>query len=288
VPVKARFLFSAALLGGLLAAPSAAAADPTKRECAAANETAQDLRRAGKLRDARASLAVCTAGSCPGPIREDCAQRLKEVEAATPTLVFEAKDAVGHDLSVVHVTMDGQPLLEKLDGKAIAVDPGEHTFTFEAAGLRRTEDTVVVREGEANRRLRIVLELVNAPVTKKEETSSPLMDPGTQRALGFSLVAAGGAGVAVGVIFGLLAKSTYDHALKSECMGASNCTSLGAQDGQTAHGQATVSTIAFIAGGALLAGGLVLYFTAPSSASSVAVAANVANGGGGLAVSGRW
>jgi hypothetical protein len=286
--VKHRLLFSAALLGGLLAASSAAGADPTKRECAAANETAQDLRRAGKLREARASLAVCTAGSCPGAIREDCAQRLKEVEAATPTLVFEAKDAAGHDLSVVHVTMDGQPLLEKLDGTAIAVDPGEHTFVFEAAALKRTEDTVVVREGDTNRRLRIVLELVNAPTTKEQTPSAPFMDPGTQRALGFSIAAAGGAGIAMGVIFGLLAKSTYDHASQSECMGASNCTPQGVQDGQAAHSQATVSTIAFIGGGALLAGGMLLYFTAPSSTSGVAVAANVTNGGGGLALSGRW
>jgi hypothetical protein len=203
--------------------------------------------------------------------------------------VFEAKDAVGHDLSVVHVTMDSQPLLDKLDGTAFAVDPGEHTFVFEAAGLRRTEDTVVVREGDTNRHVRIVLELVNAPARHKEEGSAPFIDPSTQRSLGFSIAAAGGAGIALGVIFGLVAKSTYEHALGSECGGnALQCTPQGIQDGQTARGQAPVSTVAFIAGGALLGGGLLLYFTAPSSSSGVALAANVANGGGGLVASGRW
>ncbi|MGH7271296.1 MAG: hypothetical protein ACREJ3_12785, partial [Polyangiaceae bacterium] len=39
--------------------PPQAAAPPTKEECVAANENAQDLQSAGKLRDAAARLRTC-------------------------------------------------------------------------------------------------------------------------------------------------------------------------------------------------------------------------------------
>ena len=136
--MRSRLVLLPVAFGLWLSASPAVAADPTKQECVAANESAQDLQRTGKLREARASLAVCTAASCPGAVREDCGQRLKEVEAALPRLVFAAKDALGHDLGAVRVTIDGEPLLDKLDGSSTTVDPGEHHFTFEAEGFRKS------------------------------------------------------------------------------------------------------------------------------------------------------
>jgi hypothetical protein len=314
-----RRLWHATLSGVLFATSSAGAAKPTKQECAAANESAQDLRRAGKLRDARAHLAVCTAASCPGPIREDCAQRLKEVEAAIPTVVLVASDSAGNDLSAVRVTMDGDVLLDKLGGAAIAVDPGEHRFVFESEGLRKAENVVLVREGDVDRQVRVVLKAANAssgtesaiappaaesvaPSTSEAAAASP-GDGSTRRALGISLVAAGAAAGVVGAVFAWIAKSTYDRARQNECGGnANHCTPQGTVDGQSAHGQATVSTVASVGGLALLAGGAVLYFTAPASGDGpspasqqgrgrsvgVAVAPTIANGGGGLSLTGAW
>src|ERR1700733_4703749 len=100
------------ILGGVLVpATTAIAADPTKQECIVASESAQDLRHAGKLREARARGAVCTAVSCPGPVREDCAQLVVEVDMAMPTLVFEVRDGAGNDVNRVRVTMDGQGVM---------------------------------------------------------------------------------------------------------------------------------------------------------------------------------
>ena len=45
-------------LGVVLVPCPARAAEPTKVECIAANDAAQDLRRAGKLREAREKLVV--------------------------------------------------------------------------------------------------------------------------------------------------------------------------------------------------------------------------------------
>jgi hypothetical protein len=181
------------ILSTLVFSP-AARAEPTKQECVAANDRAQDLRQAGKLRAARVELAVCIATACPGPVREDCAQRLSEIDAAQPRLVFSAKDAAGNDLDAVRVTVDGAPFADRLDGAAIDVDPGEHAFRFEAADGAAAEKTVVVREGEKRRMVGVVLR--RAP----EQGSSGW---GAYAAFG-----AGGVGLVVGTVLGVMALST--------------------------------------------------------------------------------
>lgn len=77
---------------------------PTKAECIATSESGQDLRHAGKHRDARAHFSVCVADSCPGPVREDCAQRLHEIRKAMPTVVFEVTDSDGNDVPSMVIT----------------------------------------------------------------------------------------------------------------------------------------------------------------------------------------
>ncbi len=300
-----RLALGAVFLAGFSAVQTASAAepakDPTKRECVVANETGQDLRQSGKLTEARSALAVCMAERCPRPVREDCAQRLSEIEAALPTLVFAAKDGDGRDLSAVRVTVDGKPLLEALDGTATAIDPGEYLFTFEADGLPSTATSIVVREGDKNRRIQVVLGSSDAPLkegappapltssSSTADTSRPassgLFGGSTQRTVGFALGVGGVVGVVTGAIFGIVSKSTYDHALHSECAGTS-CSPSGAADGQTAIAEATVSTVAFIAGGALLVGGAVLYFTTPSG--NVIVSPSVTAQGVGLGVHGSF
>ena len=70
--------------------------------------------------------------------------------AAIPTLIVAAKDSAGNDRLGVTVTIDGMPL-EGVDGRPIALDPGEHTFRFEAAPLPPLEKSLVLRTGEKNR-----------------------------------------------------------------------------------------------------------------------------------------
>ena len=97
----------------------------------------------------------------------------------------------------------------------------------------------------------------------------------------------GVAGVVVGSVFGMVAKSTYNRGLGT-CKGSdpSQCTDTGVADGKSAHTQATVSTIAFIAGGALLGGGALLYFTAPRS--RVTVSPTVGLGSAGMRIGGSF
>jgi hypothetical protein len=278
------------MIAFLLTAPPLApavsrAAEPTKQECVSANERAQDLRRAAQLREAKKDLAVCMSESCPAPVREDCAARLSEVDAAMPSLVFVAKDRAGNDLSAVLVTMDGLPFADNLDGTAVAVDPGEHKFIFEGEGLPATEKVVVVHEGDKSRHVNVVLGGTAGDVSS--DSQDGLFAPKNRQTIGIALGGAGALGVVIGTVFGIAAKSTYDHAW-NECMqDARGCTAQGVSDGKAAHDQATVSTVSFVMGALLLAGGAALYFTAPK-VPTVAVGPRVSATGASVCVETVW
>jgi hypothetical protein len=282
-------------VNGMAGGSVAAAAEPTKRECVAANEDAQDLRHAGKLREARRQFAACTAAGCPSLIREDCAQRLREVESALPSIVFVAKDRAGHDLTAVHVAMDGDPLIEHLDGTAVVIDPGEHKFVFTAEGFHDATSTMLVREGEGDRPVRIVLESTNPPPEVASPPPAPAPPPSSGgsfvRPLGITLAVIGVGGIGVGSVLGLVSKSTYDRA-QNECPSGNLGTCSGKaqyqQDFDSANSQATASTIAFIAGGALVATGALLFFLAPKTASGVTVGVSAVSGGGFLSMGRTW
>jgi hypothetical protein len=92
--------------------------------------------------------------------------------------------------------------------------------------------------------------------------------------------------VVVGSVFGLRASSTYHEALDDHCpRGPTSCDPTGVSEGHNAHSDAAISTVAFIAGGVLVAGGATLYFATPRD-TTVGVGASV--GGGGLALRGQW
>jgi hypothetical protein len=185
-----------------------------------------------------------------------------------PSLVLVAKDRAGNDLSAVLVTMDGLPFADNLDGTAIQVDPGEHRFVFEGEGLPPMEKVVVAHEGDRSRHVNVVLGVATG--NPGDDRKEPLFSPNHRRIAGIGLAAAGGLGLIVGSIFGLVAKSTYDRAWIECGSDPRGCTPQGVQDGSTAHSQATVSTASFVAGVLLAGGGAALYFTAPK-ANAVAV-----------------
>jgi hypothetical protein len=280
-----------------LAAP-AYAAEPTKDQCIDANETSQTLRKNGKLHDAEQKLLLCVSASCPGPVRDDCAQRLTELRAATPTIVFVVKDDADQDLTDVQVTIDGLALTSKLDGQAIAIDPGPHKFAFSSTGRTREERSLVIREGEKDRHERIVLvstavppvAAVAPPPVQEVAPPSPETPEATprdgkgQRIAG---VAAGGVGVAglvVGSVLGFGAHSKYNDAL-TDCKGTV-CTQQGLDQSSSAHSEAAASTVVFAVSAALVGGGAILFFTAPKS--GVTVTPSVGMQSAGVAVGGKW
>ncbi|WP_049949601.1 hypothetical protein [Sorangium cellulosum] len=132
-------------------------AQPHKRACAAAYERAQGLRRDGKLLAAREALITCSQPTCPAAAVADCGPWLAEVEKSLPTVVIAARDAHGRERLDVRVLVDGRPLAAALDGKALPVDPGPHTFRYEPASGPTVEERVLIREGEKNRAITVTL-----------------------------------------------------------------------------------------------------------------------------------
>ncbi len=125
--------------------------------CLAASERGQRSRAAGKLREAREQFMICAEG-CPTLVRQDCAQWSTELSRLVPSVVFGARDKQGRDLFDVIVSMDGEVLLQKLDGKSVSVDPGKHAFRFEVQGLAPVTETVLVKEGERARAIDVTFE----------------------------------------------------------------------------------------------------------------------------------
>jgi hypothetical protein len=121
------------------------------KACAAAFDQAQQGRDDGRYQRAREQFLVCARAACPREVRQDCVQGLSDLERSAPSVVISAKDAEGRDLSSVRVFIDGQPTLSALDGKPTLVDPGPHTFRYEAAGWPAREEAVIIRAGEKNR-----------------------------------------------------------------------------------------------------------------------------------------
>ncbi|MFO0740410.1 MAG: PEGA domain-containing protein [Labilithrix sp.] len=152
--LKNVFAIVLALSTLLLVARSARAADPTKEQCVSANEDADALRKRGALRAARTSLLTCVSPSCPRLVRDDCNLRINELDVAIPTIAFTARENTT-DTTAVSISMDGQPLVNTIDGKPVAVDPGEHTFTFFLEGYPPQTQKLVIREGEKARGVQI-------------------------------------------------------------------------------------------------------------------------------------
>jgi hypothetical protein len=263
--------------------------DPTKDQCIEANAQAQVLRRNGKLAAAREQLRICTVSSCPTMVRDDCAKRLDDLQAAQPSMIFDVKDAKGADVINVRVSVDGQQIADHLDGTPLNVDPGAHAFTFEADGHASVTRQLLIKEGEARREEHLIVGDAVAPheaqpVPMPSETSpistsstgplppttdaKPAAAPGTalgtQRIVGLTLSGIGAAAVGVGAVLGLLSESAWSSA-KAACGGvATQCTNVpqGQSYHDTAETNATLSTAAFIGGGVLIAAGAALFFTA--------------------------
>lgn len=140
-----------------LASPLASAAGPDTAACIKAFDDGQRARSDGRLRAAREKLLVCSQKECPGVLREDCAGVLREVDLATPTIVLAASDRDGKDLADVEVTLAGQTLATRLEGRAVAVDPGRLVLEFKRRPWAPMKVEIVVAEGEKNRNVRAVL-----------------------------------------------------------------------------------------------------------------------------------
>jgi hypothetical protein len=139
----------------------ALAADPAESSeaaCVATYEDALAEKKRGALTAAHKRFAECTQPSCPGPVREECGGQVRRLAAIIPTIVPRARTTGGEELTDVRVLVDERVLTEELDGRAHPLDPGAHTFKFEAEGFPTKEMRAVLAEGDRLRKIEAVFD----------------------------------------------------------------------------------------------------------------------------------
>ena len=199
---------------------SSAVARAQDKTCGSAYEEAQVARSESRLRTARDDLASCMRAECPEFVRNDCARWLNEVELALPSIVLVAKSGA-KELEDVQVSFDGAPLRDRIDGKAVTVDPGRHVLRFEATARAPVEVEVIIHEGDKNR----VVE-ASFPNAEPKQPTPPAVQgaPASEahsRVVPYALLGVGALGLAGFTTFALLGNSDK-HELERTC--SPDCT----------------------------------------------------------------
>jgi hypothetical protein len=219
--------------------------------------------------------------------------------------------AASADVDGLEVTLDGVPWRKPSWGVATIVDPGEHVVVATAPGRASWTGRVTVHPPDASGHgEHPAIEVpplapehaapppvaappapTGAPVAPSPAQAAPSpSDVGAhagsgQRTLGAGLAIAGLAGVATGVVLGLLAQGKWSAA-KTDCPNAL-CPDASTQARDSgAGGLADAATVGLVAGGVAFAAGAVLFLTAPSAPARVGL--SLGPGGASAAVGGAW
>jgi hypothetical protein len=155
----------------------------------------------------------------------------------------------------------------------IPLDPGPHRVSATARGKSWEQPATLTIDG-ATTKVTIPVLGEEAPppqiVAEPTKVESPREDPpppdqpstgSTQRTLGVITLGVGLVGVGVGTFFGIQSMMKSSDA-NQEC-DPRGCSPAGVTLRNDAISAGDISTISFIAGGVLFAGGVTLYLTAP-------------------------
>lgn len=241
---SSRSFVSSVAMAVVLFAATTAHADAT---CISAYEQTQTLRKDGKPVAARTQAAICGQSSCPALLTKDCTKWLAELEALVPSVVLDPRTPAGGLRADVRVKVDGVAFAGVIDGKPVPLEPGSHTFTFEAEGGPPAERTLVLKEGEKSRKVTVTVG--PAAETRSEGRPVPL---GVWIFGGVSVVALGTS--AVFALDALGKKSDLDQC-KPRC---------APEDVDAMSARFTMADVALGAGVMAGAAALYLFFTRPT------------------------
>jgi hypothetical protein len=210
--------------------------------------------------------AIPLARAAGSKVRQDLAtQRAAELESRLSTLTIHAPSGT----VAVEIHRDGVLVQPAELGSAIPVDPGPHKIEASAPGKQSWSSTIEVGNDSSKLTVDVPVlaasdskEAAPAPAAPDAAVAAPAHSGSSQRTAAVVVAAVGVVGLGLGTVFGLQAGSTWSQA-KSECIGyPKGCGPHSVSLQSTAKSKATVSTVAFIAGGAALGIGAVLWITA--------------------------
>jgi hypothetical protein len=160
-------LFAAASLIGARAAHSRADQSKGGSTCVSAYQGAMKLEQEGHLRDAQRMLLNCAKATCGAVLRQQCLARHTQLDQDIPSVVPIVTNTGGQPVvDDVQVKMDGEVLTQRIDGRAAAVDPGLHQFSFETEMGVFAKQEVVILQGQRNRPITATLPAWAKPVAK--------------------------------------------------------------------------------------------------------------------------
>jgi hypothetical protein len=192
---------------------------------------------------------------------EQATARAALLEAHLPTLSVEVDPALAPE--GLELLREGTPIARSTWGSPIPIDPSVQRIEARAPGMKPWGVSVRVDAENAHAVVKVPkLEPLpvppQAPPLLPEEPRRPL-----QRPIALALLGVATASVGLGSVLGALAISNNSQAAR-RCPTSPACSDPTAVTlTNTANGEATASTVSFVAGGALLLAGGILFFTAP-------------------------
>jgi hypothetical protein len=267
---------------------------------------------AGKLASAWAAFRIARASAEAAGQQERATAAKKKIsalEARLSRLTISVPSTAR--VTGLEVQCDDEPVADSEWGVAVPRDGGVHDIQAQAPGKKNWTGHVELRDHGQTLEVEVPT-LEDVPVPHSDPPSAPpdpqagapsqgsVLAPPTraslapgpdlrariQRPIALGLGGLGVAGLAFGVIAGLEARKSIDDARGACGPTAPACKAQSEAFGlrDTAVSWATASTIGFLAGGALIAAGAVLYVMAPSGRPAASLGLALAEGGAGVSL----
>jgi hypothetical protein len=196
-------------------------------------------------------------------------ERARQLEPKLPRLLVTVP--AGTRAPGLEIKRDGVVVKDAELGVAVPADPGVHEIVASAPHLKTATHKITTRAGETVDFAVPALapETSEARVVEGPGPVEPSPAPSTgssQRIVGLIVAGVGVASLAVGGVFGLMAKSKNDEALEPKnCPEPTRCNPTGLTLTDDATSRALVSTILVAVGATGLAVGGIVFFTAPKA-----------------------
>ena len=231
----------------------------------------------------------------------------RHAEALAPTLA-RLTVTIAQPVEGLQITRDGVRVEHAEWGVPIPIDPGSHNMEASAPGHKSWVSGVdVPKDG-----LQVSVSVPPLEALPIEGQSPAVLAPpvspsplpaappapeqassrgGGQRTLGLIVAGAGVVGLGIGAGFALSAKSQYNTSLSScQPSNPNVCNGTGVSQRNDARSAGDIASVAVTVGAAALAGGAVIWLTAPRGAqpSSSSARIGIAPTLGGAVVQGAW
>jgi hypothetical protein len=253
-----------------------------RAQCFEAHTAVQELRRDGKLLEAREKVSACSASECPGAIINDCVDFMTELDKTTPSMVFEVK-LDGQSADDAQVYVDDVLVQDLVSG--YQVNPGRYTIRVVLAPFEPMIRTVTLPAGQRMRLVSFEFQSASKASAPTSRALEPVVEVSRPTPVAvYPLLGLGVAGLASFGVMSTLGNNEQDE-LEDTC--SPNCTDDELSKMKTMYLIGDIS--AGVGAAALLTAGIV-YLARPTTQETIPPVSLTINpsGGAGIVAGGRF